>query len=117
MPVKRNPRKRTRPMPDSQLEAVARLFAVLAEPTRLRILQFLRQSGPASVNRIMAAVGLKQANTSRQLGILHNAGVLDRGKDKNLVRYRIRMPLVFDLCDLVCHRLKQEVLATAKALD
>jgi DNA-binding transcriptional ArsR family regulator len=116
MSVKRNPRKRTRPMPDSQVEAVARLFAVLAEPTRLRILRFL-QAGPASVNQIKSAVGLKQANTSRQLGILHNAGVLDRGKDKNLVRYRIRMPLVFDLCDLVCHRLKQEVLATAKALD
>jgi DNA-binding transcriptional ArsR family regulator len=116
MSVKRNPSKRTRPMPDSQVQAVARLFATLAEPTRLRILRFL-EAGPASVNQIMAAVGLKQANTSRQLGILYTAGVLDRGKDKNLVRYRIRMPVVFDLCHLVCHRLKQEVLATAKALD
>lgn len=114
MTVKRNPRKRTRPMPDSQLEAVARLFAVLAEPTRLCILRFL-QDGPASVNQIMAAVGLKQANTSRQLGILRNAGVLERNKDKNLVRYSIRMPLIFDLCDLVCHRLRQDALTNAKA--
>jgi DNA-binding transcriptional ArsR family regulator len=51
------------------LEAVARLFAVLAEPARLALLQELK-GGARSVTELIAAVGAKQANTSKQLGIL-----------------------------------------------
>src|SRR5215207_7575666 len=84
---------------EAQLQAVADLFAVLSEPTRLRILQML-QEGPASVGEIVESLSLKQANASKQLGILHQAGVLARQKEGLTVRYSIRMPLVFDLCNL-----------------
>ena len=99
-----------------QLQAVADLFAVLSEPTRLRVLQVL-QSGPATVSEIMAAAQLKQANASKQLGILDQAGVVSRQKQANQVRYAIRMPLVFDLCDLVCTRLRDEAKQRLKALS
>ena len=100
---------------EAQLEAVADLFAVLSEPTRLRILQML-QDGPASVSEIMGALDLKQANASKQLGILHAAGVLGREKAGNTVRYSIRMPLVFDLCGLVCNGLRAQAQAKLKML-
>jgi DNA-binding transcriptional ArsR family regulator len=100
---------------ENQLAAVADLFSVLSEPTRLRILQML-QSGPASVGEIVDELELKQANASKQLGILHTAGVLAREKDGNLVRYSIKMPLVFDLCTLVCKGLADEAREKAKAL-
>ena len=99
----------------AQLEAVAGLFAALAEPTRLRLLQVL-QRGPATVGDLVAASGMKQANVSRQLGLLHQAGVLAREKEGNLVRYSIRLPLVFDLCALVCDSLRDEAIARAKLL-
>jgi DNA-binding transcriptional ArsR family regulator len=101
---------------EAQLQAVGDLFATLSEPSRLRILQVL-EAGPASVAEIMQATGMKQANASKQLGILHQAGVLARAKDGNLVRYSIRLPLVFDLCALVCGSLRDEALAKAKALS
>lgn len=100
---------------EAQIQAVADLFGILSEPTRLRILQLL-QEGPANVTRIVQQLSLKQANASKQLGILHRAGVLARSKDANQVLYAIRMPLVFDLCELVCQRLQEEAQAKAEAL-
>jgi DNA-binding transcriptional ArsR family regulator len=100
---------------EAQLQAVAGLFAVLSEPTRLKILQML-QEGPATVGEIMAATGIKQANASKQLGILHQAGVLARQKQGNLVQYSIRLPLVFDLCALVCTGLQRDARDKAQAL-
>jgi DNA-binding transcriptional ArsR family regulator len=100
---------------EAQLEAVAELFAILSEPTRLRILQLL-QDGPASVGEICEALDLKQANASKQLGILYQAGVLAREKAGNSSIYSIRMPLVFDLCGLVCNGLRAEAEAKLKLL-
>ena len=99
----------------AQLQAAADLFAVLSEPTRLRILQVLER-GPATVGQVMDAAALKQANASKQLGILHAAGVLARQKDGNAVRYSIRMPLVFDLCALVCSGLRDQAEHRAREL-
>lgn len=100
---------------DAQLQAVSELFAVLSEPTRLRILQML-QDGPASVGEIVKSLGMKQANVSKQLGILHQAGVLGREKAGNSAVYSIRMPLIFDLCGLVCQNLRDEAEARLRLL-
>ena len=101
---------------EAQLQAVSDLFGVLSEPTRLRILQML-QDGPASVSEIMDALDIKQANASKQRGILHQAGVLGREKAGNSAIYSIRMPLVFDLCGLVCNGLRDEAEAKLKLLS
>lgn len=111
---KSNPAKHFMPA-DGTLQAVAQLFDVLSEPTRLQILRVL-QDGPATVGELMKVVGLRQANTSKQLGILHQAGLLSREKDGNMVRYSIRMPLVFKLCDLVCNELHKEAIGRAELL-
>lgn len=100
---------------NAQLDAVAELFAVLSEPTRLRILQML-QGGPANVTQIVEQTGLKQANVSKQLGILFSAGIVGREREGLQVRYAIRMPLVFDLCKLVCEGLAKEAMDRAKLL-
>ena len=108
-------RKAKESLTPGQLHAVAELFAVLSEPTRLRILQML-QHAPASVGEIVHALVIKQANASKQLGILHQAGVLSRQKNGNQVLYSIRMPLVFDLCSVVCNGLRQDAQAIAREL-
>jgi DNA-binding transcriptional ArsR family regulator len=103
------------PLGEEQIGAVATLFAVLSEPSRLRILQLL-QRGPATVGEIVDRLDLKQANASKQLGILHQAGVLARERDGTSVRYSIRMPLVFDLCALVCSHVREDAIQRARAL-
>src|SRR5436305_14764930 len=52
--------------------AVARYFAVLAEPTRLRILHAICQQ-EQSVSAIVHATGATQTNVSRHLSLLHGA--------------------------------------------
>ena len=118
MKVRQSSPKRTKKekLDEAQLDAVADLFAVLSEPTRLRILQML-QDGPASVGGIVESLDIKQANASKQLGILFGAGVLGREKVGNSAIYSIRMPLVFDLCGLVCNGLRDEAEAKVKRLS
>ena len=115
MEVNSASRKSSHLLGEEQLQAVAELFSVLSEPTRLRILQTLQQ-GSASVGQIMDATCIKQANASKQLGILYQSGVLQREKQGNQVVYSIRMPLVYDLCDLVCDGLRDEARKALRAL-
>ncbi len=90
-----------------QLEGVARLFQVLAEPTRLEILQQLKEER-CSVGDLVAALGAKQANVSKQLGVLFDAGLVLRERHGSQVFYSIREPMIFDLCGLVCKKLHRD---------
>lgn len=105
------PRKST--LSQAQLEHVARLFRTLGEPTRLAILQAL-QPGPLTVGEIVDRTGGKQANVSKQLGQLHDAGLVERTRDGLHVHYEISDPMIFELCGLVCGKLKRDAKAQAK---
>jgi DNA-binding transcriptional ArsR family regulator len=94
----------------------ASLFFVLSEPTRLLILKAL-QAQPMSVNQLAQSLNLKQANTSKQLGILHDAGLLARTRQGNQILYAIAIPMVFELCHLVCAHVKNSAKAHADALS
>lgn len=94
------------PIADTEIADVARLLAILGEPSRLRIVRAVWER-PQAVNRIVEATGLKQANVSKQLGCLVEAGILDRRRDGVSVIYFIALPLVRDLCRLVCAGVRQ----------
>ncbi len=115
MIVKKN-QKHAAPLGEAQLREVSELFSVLSEPTRLRMIQALHD-GPLTVSEIVRETGVRQANASRQLGILYHAGVLSREKEGNCVLYSIRLPLVLDLCSLVCNSLRQDAQAKVKLLQ
>jgi len=97
------------------LERIAAFFKVFAEPTRLAILQFLRKR-PASVGEIVAALSSSQANVSKQLKMLHGAGLLEREQQGNQVIYSISEPFVFELCELVCDKLNREAQAAGETV-
>jgi DNA-binding transcriptional ArsR family regulator len=104
-----------KPLDLAQVQAVAELFAVLSEGSRLRILQIL-QNGPASVGELVQRSNLKQANVSKQLGILLSAGIIARRQDGNRAIYSIKLPLVFELCELVCRGMAHQAAERAAAL-
>lgn len=85
----------------NQLNRMASLFATLSDPVRLRILNTLR-SGPRSVGDIHRACRLKQANTSKHLRVLREAGLVRPRRNGTSVHYAISEPLIFGLCDLAC---------------
>lgn len=98
--------KKPRPMTDEALELVARRFAVLAEPMRLRLVHTLF-AGELSVSDLVERSGGTQANVSRHLKQLAEAGVLSRRKEGLQVFYEIGDPSIFKLCELVCGSLEK----------
>jgi DNA-binding transcriptional ArsR family regulator len=90
------------------LELVAEFFKVLSESSRLQIVCTLR-SGSKNVSQIIEATGLGQANVSKHLKILAQAGVVTREQQGVCVFYRIVNPFVFDLCELVCNSLSLQI--------
>ena len=89
-----------------QLTRMADLFATLSDPARLRILQSLRE-GPRSVGAIHRTCRLKQANTSKHLRVLREAGLVSPHREGTSVHYAISEPLIFGLCDLACGTAKK----------
>jgi len=86
---------------DSLLEQVSGYFAVLSEPTRLKIIHALC-NGEKSVNDIVEEVDSTQSNISRHLNLMYRAGVLQRRKEGTLVLYQVKEPTVVELCRTVC---------------
>jgi len=97
----------------AQLERVANLFRAFAESTRLAIVQELK-SGELSVSEIVERLTTSQANISKQLKLLYDAGIVSRRKQGTQVLYQIADPMVFDLCSLVCEKLNRDAQKPAK---
>lgn len=89
----------------SALVQVADYFKVLSELSRLQVLCTLK-SGSKNVSEVMDATGLGQANVSKHLKILAQAGIVTRQPQGVSVYYQIADPLIFDLCELVCQSLE-----------
>ena len=103
-----------RPLSDEALELVARRFAVLSEPMRLRLVHALFDA-EKSVGALVTETGGTQANISRHLQSLAGAGVLARRKDGLQVLYSIADPSIYRLCDLVCGSIEKQIARQAGA--
>lgn len=88
-------------LPDEALHQVAAYFQALSEPTRLQILNLLRQ-GERNVGEIAQACGFTSANISRHLSVLMQQGLVARESRGSAVYYSIADDSVYALCDLVC---------------
>jgi ArsR family transcriptional regulator len=103
------------PLTPDVLELIAHRFKALGDPSRLQILNALRE-GELNVSDIVEKTGLSQANTSKQLKQLHALGFVARRKEGLFVRYRLADKGVFRLCDVMCERVHQETAKRRKAL-
>jgi DNA-binding transcriptional ArsR family regulator len=94
-------------VPDALLDEVARLFAQLSDPTRLRLLSRLHDDGELSVGDLAARTGVTVANVSQHLNRLALAGLVARRRNGKQVLYRIADPRLEELCDLVCSSVRE----------
>lgn len=80
------------------IEASAALFKVLAHPTRLTILQVLRE-GEACVCHLEAVLGVRQAYLSQQLAVLRGAGLIVGRREGWNIYYDIARPEILAVLD------------------
>jgi DNA-binding transcriptional ArsR family regulator len=89
-------------LPDELLEDAARLFSLLGDPTRLRLVRELHDAGELPVGELAARTGTTLANASQHLLRLAAAELVERRRAGKRVVYRIVDPRLEQLCDTVC---------------
>jgi DNA-binding transcriptional ArsR family regulator len=76
-------------LPEQTVESLASLLRVLADPTRIRLIEILETRGRATVSSLTAALPISQQSVSRQLGVLFQAGVVARRREGIWVHYEL----------------------------
>ena len=73
----------------ADIQARAKVFAVLADPTRLTLLTCIRAAGPISVSDLAAATGLNDTTVSQTLRHLRAAQAVTARRDGRVIRYHL----------------------------
>jgi DNA-binding transcriptional ArsR family regulator len=79
-----------------RVPAALDVLDVIAEPTRRRILDIVRDS-ECSVNDLVERVGMHQPGVSRHLKVLRDAGLVDVRRDAQRRMYRLRPEPLMEL--------------------
>jgi DNA-binding transcriptional ArsR family regulator len=104
------------PLPADLVELIAERFRALSEPTRIMLLDRLRE-GEATVLDLTEAVGTTQQNVSKHLGVLQRAGIVRRRKAGNYSYYSVADAGVFELCETVCGSLENRAEALRRVVE
>jgi DNA-binding transcriptional ArsR family regulator len=96
------------PLPNDLVELIAERFRALGEPTRIKLLDRLRED-EATVKELTEIIGSTEQNVSKHLGVLRRAGIVRRRKNGNYVHYSIADDGVFALCEDVCGSLRRQL--------
>src|SRR5690348_12777853 len=87
-------------MPDALRQFKANVFQALAHPTRIAIIEVLRDGElPAGV--IIEKLELEQANASQHLAVLRAKHIVVGRKEGNQVFYSVRDPLLIEVLDVM----------------
>jgi DNA-binding transcriptional ArsR family regulator len=92
------------------LAVIAERFKTLGEPARLQLLQLLRARA-RTVTELVELTGMRQANVSKHLQLLHAHGYVARRKVGLHAWYSLADESVFRICDLMCSRLERDAAA------
>ena len=87
---------------------LADVLKSLSQPTRLKIIDFLRD-GERCVCEIFPAIDEEQSNTSRHLSYMQTHGILSRRKDGVKIYYAVKHPEVFEIIDRAEGIVKREI--------
>ena len=89
------------------LERIADRLKALADPTRLQILHAL-ENGERNVTDLLQEVGGSQANVSKHLARMRQAGIVRSRRDGTSAYYRVIDPTAFAVCRTVCDALEMQ---------
>ncbi len=103
-------------MADSLQRFKAELFKALAHPTRIRILELLRD-GEKSVGALQQALSMDGSVVSQQLALLRMKNLVDTRREGTTIYYRLRDHRVNDLLDVARHIFEAHVVQLQAMAD
>jgi DNA-binding transcriptional ArsR family regulator len=104
------------PMTGEMIEEAAHRFALLGDPTRLRILYTVMEQGELSVHAAAEMAGASRFNTSAHLNRLALGGLVARRREGSTVYYRVNDENLPRICDWMCESLQRRAMALATRL-
>jgi len=95
-------------MDERVIEMKAEVLKALAQPTRLKILECLR-NGEKCICEIVPALNGEQSNISRHISLMQKSHLVVTRKDGVRVMVKVRDPKIFDILDRVSLILKTQM--------
>jgi len=92
-------------MDDEIFELKAEILRVLAQPTRMKILECLRK-GERSIHEIIPDIHAEQSNVSRHIFLMQKNHIVTTRKDGVRVMVKVKDPEIFNILDMVSRILK-----------
>ncbi len=87
-------------MPNALRQFKAAIFQALAHPTRIAVLELLRDQELA-VSVILERLELEPANASQHFAVLRAKHIITRRKQGSQVFYSVRDPLIIEVLDIM----------------
>ena len=102
-------------MEERILELKAEILKALAQPTRLKILELLR-NGEKCICEIVPALNGEQSNISRHISLMQKSHLVTTRKDGVKVMVKVKDPKIFEILDNVSFLLKKQIVETGKLI-
>jgi DNA-binding transcriptional ArsR family regulator len=102
-------------MPDALRRFKAEIFQALAHPTRIAIVELLRD-GELPAGKLIERLGLEQANASQHFSVLRAKQIVVNRKEGNQVFYSLRSPLLIEVLDVMRRYFHEQLTETMAAL-
>ena len=102
-------------MPDALRRFKADIFQALAHPTRIAIVEMLRD-GELPAGKLIERLGLEQANASQHFSVLRAKQIVVNRKEGNQVFYSLRSPLLIEVLDIMRRYFQEQLTETMAAL-
>jgi ArsR family transcriptional regulator len=102
-------------MEEKVLEMKAEILKALAQPTRLKILELLR-NGERCICEIVPAINGEQSNISRHISLMQKSHLVTTRKDGVKVMVKVSDPKVFEILDNISLLLKKQIVETGKLI-
>ena len=103
-------------MEERVLELKAEILKALAQPTRLKILELLR-NGEKCICEIVPALNGEQSNISRHISLMQKSNLVNTRKDGVRVMVKVSDPKIFEILDNVTLLLRKQIIETRKLVQ
>ena len=103
-------------MEERVLELKAEILKALAQPTRMKILECLRD-GEKCICEIVPAINGEQSNISRHISLMQKTHLVSTRKEGVRVMVKVSDPNVFEILDSIGLLLKKQIIKTGKLVQ